>query len=552
MKYLINQIYEDWMLSPNVSQSLKKEMSLMNKKEINDHFNKEELRFGTAGIRAIIGPGTNRMNTNIIYKLVDGYAKFLKIKNKEGLVIIARDNRKFSQEFSDAAVAVLTSYGFKVKTFVNNLTRKEELPTATPILSFFIRHYHAIGGINITSSHNPKNYNGIKFYSSTGGQCLVKDSNKISSLMVPNSRIHELCFKENKKMHTYIPLKEIRLYFEAVKQITIDKTHLDYLKKFPIIFTGHHGAASKTLPMFLRYLNYVNVIPVKPQCYFCENFSHSEFPNPEDSQSFKLAEKFASIYHSDIIVATDPDADRAAVAIKRIDGKWKYLNGNEMGIILSYYILKNKKFNRKPYIISTYITNYYIDRIAKNYGAKVYRTDVGFKWIANKIDEIGEKEDFVIGFEEAIGCLCSKINRDKDSFQAIALILEVYNHYQQKGMDFVDVLEEEIFPKFGVWLGLTVSIIFKDKNWREIASKKIDKLAKFPKKNYFGYKLESITFNKIANCLEWNLSNDSWIKFRMSGTEPKLKTYYNLIGSNQSQLSKTVDKFQKIIKKVIE
>ena len=228
------------------------------------------------------------------------------------------------------------------------------------------------------------------------------------------------------------------------------------------------------------------------------------------------------------------------------------MTGNEMGIIYTWYVLNNKKFKKTPYVASSWVSNNLIDRICKKFKAKVYRTGTGFKWMGALVSQKLNKEDFVVAFEEAIGALNTTLNRDKDSFTASALALEIYTKYQKQNMDFVDILNKFIYPEYGYWYGETVAYSYANiLDWKPVVQSKLDMLKKFKAKKIGKYQLKRVVWNKQGDCLDWILNGDSWIRFRVSGTEPKFKAYYNLYAKDQDTLDKQVKEVKEFISKIL-
>lgn len=526
--------YNIWLNHPRVNASMKVELSNMSDEEIMECFDITPLKFGTAGVRMKMGPGFQRLNSFTYQMLTEGLAKFLleKYANKEISVVIGHDNRLNSSHFALICARVLSFFGIKALLFENN----ELMPT--PIISYTILNYNAQAGINITASHNPKIYNGFKIYGENGAQILDEESNQIVDKCPNFSEILEKVYQLNKSKIAYISHDNVNDYFIAAKNQLIN-TYPNVDKNYPIVFTGHHGTSVKKFPAFLRMLGYKNIISVLEQNEYDSNFTNSNIVNPEDPSSFNLAIKYADSNKAKIILANDPDADRMAIAIKH-DDEWKFLSGNEMGIIFTHYILKNKKFKKKPYIVSSYVSTNLIDLISKKYNAIVYRTPTGFKWMGNIVsDEVNSKE-LVVAFEEAIGALTSSIDRDKDGFQAGALALEIYTILMKNNKDFIDYLED-IYKIYGTWQGKTVSFVIKDANWREKVDEILDKLLSFEPDTILNRKIVSVNFNNEGECVDWILENNSWIRFRKSGTEPKFKIYYNMYGKSVDGLNTEIN-----------
>lgn len=523
----MNSITNIWLKSNKISSKSKDFILKMSKAEIEDAFVNEKMKFGTAGIRQIMGPGTNRMNAFTYQQMAHGYAQYIlskKTNNDVRKVIIGHDNRANADMFALVCANVLSSFGISVTLFNDN----QLMPT--PIISFCIKHYGYDGGIIVTASHNPKNYLGFKAYNSTGGQIQNEDAEFIREHMPESDTILHNEYAVDESLINYFDDSVIDDYYEATKSCLI-KTNVNEKKIFPIVFTSHHGTASYLMPDYLRRLGYSNVVTVKQQCVPDPNFTYSSTSNPEDPASFELAEKYAQSVSAEIMLGVDPDADRLAVAVLH-NGCWRYLTGNEMGIIFTYYVLKNKKFVKHPFIVSTYVSTYLIDKIADHFGATVYRTQTGFKNLGNVIEKKCNHEELVVAFEEAIGSLNSTINRDKDSFQAAALALEIHNEYRKENWTLVDILEQEIFPNFGYWAGGTMSYTFKGLDWQKTMNDKMDFFSNYKVDMIHDVMVTSRKWNSQADALEWQLQEGMWIKFRKSGTEPKFKIYFNIYGSS--------------------
>lgn len=515
----MNDVSMLWLQSDKVSNDDKEYIKSLTKQEIDTYFTKNKMVFGTAGIRSTIGVGTNQMNRFTYQQIAEGYARWLLLNAKEPIVIIGHDNRKNADLFTTVVADVLSSFDIRVLLFPNNELK------ATPIVSYAVRNLKADGGIMITASHNPKNYLGFKAYNKYGAQVLDSDTKKIVSLMPNNTSILNKDYFVRQELITELDTNITSTYFEACKKSLI-QTDYSQSKNIPIIFTAHHGAGSYDLPNFLSSLGYNNVICVEQQCNPDPEFSFSPNSNPEDQISFELSLKYADKYKAEIMLGVDPDADRLGVVVKH-NKKWKYLTGNEMGIIFTHYVLKNKQFNKTPLIISTYVSTSYIDKIAEAFKAKVIRTGTGFKWVGNSLEQNINDYDFVVAFEEAIGTLNSDINRDKDSFQAAALCLEIYNELNFQDKTLVDYLHQ-IYEEFGYYAGGTVSYLIQANEWKNEIEKRMKLFSKIKQKHIMGLKILDNKWNKKAEALEWSLENNIWIKFRVSGTEPKFKVYYDV------------------------
>lgn len=530
----MNQIFEKWLNSVNVSEDIKLEMKKMSPKDIEYSFSDEPLVFGTAGYRNKIGPGNKYMNIFTYQQLAIAYATFIKRrfykksdqKNKKPRVVVGHDNRKGNIEFTNAVVNALTNCGIEV------LIYKDNQPMFTPIISYTIRKLKLDGGINITASHNPKEYNGFKVYNSNGGQLLPHECNMVSSFIPSWEDNLKFNYTTIPNMVSLVQQSVINSYLNSITN-TLIHNQSKFKNDDPIIFTAHHGVGCEIAADYLRSLGH-NIIDVNEQNFYDSDFINSPLPNPEDSDSFKKSIEIASKNKSNIAIALDPDGDRFAIAIRH-NKKWRYLNGNETGVLLTYYLLNYmKKDERVPIVISTHVSNNLINKIAEDHSAIILRTGTGFKYIAKAIDEIDENGKFVIGFEEAIGSCTNQEIRDKDGLSTAAIVLDMVDFYKSKNMDLIDVLEKRIFPAYGQWYSETVSIKINGTNWKEEAMKieeramnlRIKKVGKLP--------IKDILWNEDGECIEWVIDDDSWIKFRISGTEPKFKIYLNLYFDNSN------------------
>lgn len=445
-----NKIFETWLNHERVSKELKQEMQLMSDEEKSVAFNEAQIAFGTAGYRAKMGPGNHYLNEITYQQLSEGYARFLVNKYpKKRKALVVHDNRRNAQLFTMVAAYTLAAHGIEVYLVENN----DLLPT--PIASYLIPRLGCAGAINVTASHNPKEYNGFKCYDDTGCQLLPDDAKNIVEYMPSWSEIMDKPLVKNDEMIKYIDPKMIDQYFTDITK-TLVHTNPSVKKNIKLVYSAMHGTASNYMSKFLNGLGY-ECIDVKEQNFPNSDFINTPLCNPEDPKALTLATSIADQNKVNLVLASDPDADRLAIALKK-DGKWIFLNGNQAGIIETYYrfnVLKNDY--RIPVAISTYISTNLIDRIAKDFKGKIIRTATGFKWVGDQINKLSKKEVYVNGFEEAIGALPSDLNRDKDSFQTAALILEIINFYQDKNWDLIDILEKEIYPKYGHWYGNTTS-----------------------------------------------------------------------------------------------
>lgn len=541
-----NSIYKQWLESTGVSDEMKQAMAAMTDDQVAASFSDKPLEFGTAGYRSLTGPGPLFLNEHTYQQLTVAYAKFVKshfkrkLSNMKPKVIVAHDNRIDGEKYAALVASVLTAHKIKV------IMPGKNLPLHTPIVSFLLRFHGYDGGINITASHNPKEYNGFKAYNSLGAQVTTAQAKEITAFLPNQAENLVKKYRPRAKLIEHIEHDDIHNYFDDVTK----HINLNQYKQTnnPIVFTSHHGTCSLYVVDYLKSLGH-NMVPVKSQCFLDPNFVNSAVMNPEDSASFAESLKVAKTVNADIMLGVDPDGDRLAVAIKHND-QWHYLNGNQTGILATNYILRYSKFyNFKPIIISTFVTNNLIDKIVKNFGGCVIRTGTGFKNIANEMEKINPKKArFIIGFEEAIGMCISDSIREKDGIAASALVIEMYQFYKNQNKDLMDVLNTEIYPKHGYWYGETVPLVIPGNDWKEKAE--VLRCAALNMKPFKlgDFNIEKVSYNSIGDCIEWKLANDSWINFRISGTEPKFKIYFNLYFNDDKPAAYDLEKYQNVVK----
>lgn len=539
-------IVKSWKKSKKVSQELKDQIDKMNAVQLKQAFNKKPLAFGTAGIRAKMGPGTQYLNEFVYRQIMIGYCKFVLKRKKHPKIMIAHDNRRHSQDFALACADVATKMGVDVYLPEDN----KLLPT--PILSYAIRKYKLDGGVNITASHNPKEDNGFKAYNHKGGQVMPNDANIIIKSLPPSKDI--LCLEKYLKSKHQGDIKFLKYYplvddfFETIiKKVNIDKTFLlprAPIKKMPIVFTGFHGTTTELVPRMLRQLGFKKVYVYPHHSNISGEFEDCPTSNPEEPRAFNNVIRFATKVKATLIIGCDPDGDRMALVCKKTN-RWRPLNGNEMGIIFTHYILNRRQFPKtKPTIITTHVSTGISDRIAKKYNAQVIKTKTGFKWMVDQMDKLNSKQSFVIAFEEAIGALVHDACRDKDAFGAILLALEIYDQGNAYFADLHDYLCDRLYGLYGATFTQTMSYTIKTNNWAKDAKILMSRAKHWKDKKIFDYQIKKIWYENDSDSIVWTLDKDSWIKFRLSGTEPKFKVYLNLNNQMPGQLkaSATVNK----------
>lgn len=560
MNYL--EKVELWKNNPNLEPSLRKELEAMNDKELEDAF-AVDLEFGTGGLRGVLGAGTNRMNIYIVAKATLGFGRYLlKQSDVAGArgVAISHDNRHQSKEFARMSAEVLTSLGFRVFLF-------EDL-RPTPELSFAVRHFHCIGGIMITASHNPKEYNGYKIYDETGCQLVPKEADKVIAEINEIQDYFNIETSKNHELIQYIGKDVDEVYIREVKKIILRP---DLKKDFKLVYTPLHGTGQVFAPQVLQSVGY-DVVPLPCQMTNDPDFSGVKTSNPENKEAYDEAIALAKALGAKIVLATDPDADRLGIAVEH-NGEYVLFTGNQTAALVLDYILKTRKeFGTLPedgYVFTTNVSSTLPVAIAQKYGMKVEITLTGFKFIGEKAREMeAGKGTYVFGFEESYGCLISDCVRDKDSIQAILMLCETAAYYREKGMDLVDALNA-IYEEYGYYkegitnIGLKglegaakIKRIMEFFRTTDIALKGFKILAKDDVK--LGIKTDYLTgdSSKInlpsSNVIKYYLNDNMWFVLRPSGTEPKLKVYYGVKGESSADADKKLSELSKEVLAIVD
>ncbi len=566
--------YEYWLNSPYIDEDGKVELkNIEDEKEIEDRFYKD-LEFGTGGLRGIIGLGSNRMNIYTVGKATEGLSKYLTKKYNTNIsVCIAYDCRIMSKEFAQAAASNLCANGIEVNLF------KTLHPT--PMLSYAVRELKSKAGIVITASHNPKQYNGYKVYGEDGGQVTDDFANAILGFIESINDFSEIkCMDlkeaENKGILHMLGDDIDKSYIEKVKNLAIRKDLIkSHAKDLKIIYTPLHGTGNIPVRRTLKELGYENVSVVKEQESPDGSFPTAEYPNPEDPRVFKLALDMAKTIKPDIIFGTDPDCDRIGIVVKNVEGQYKTLTGNQVGALLTHYILSSlKELNKLPKngaVVKTIVTTEMAADIAKEYGVELVDVLTGFKYIGEKIKEFksrGDKE-YIFGFEESYGYLAGDFVRDKDAVIASTLICEMTLYYKMKGISLYEALLE-LYKKYGFYKESLISLELKGREGHE----KIEKILQYMRhsmKRTLGdvkivkkldYKLSvekdlvNINETKIdlpkSNVIKFIMEDKSWFVVRPSGTEPKIKIYLSIIGNSLKDAEEKMNMFEKRVMKIIE
>ena len=540
---LVEQNYQRWLNSPKVSEEAKEELRKMSQAQKDDAFFKD-VEFGTAGMRGVLGPGTNRLNEFTVRKATVGFARYLLElfpKAKEMGVVISHDNRHQSREFTLLSAKVLNEFGIKAYIF--------DALRPTPELSFAVRYLKACGGIMITASHNPKEYNGYKVYDETGCQ-LVPD--KIKRLLeiiasLPNELEVEYQVADKSGETEMLDSRVDDEYVRLCESIAINKD-LDK-SNFKIVFTPNHGTSYVPSMRIFKDLGY-DIVPVLSQCTPDPDFSGTLSPNPEDPRSYIEGLKLAKEVGAKLLVMTDPDGDRVGLGYLASDGSYQTFTGNQSAAMLLDYILSERKkrgqLSDNGVMYNTIVTSSLGKEIAESYGVKTEQFLTGFKFIGNRIDyyeKLGNGPHFEFGYEESYGCLIAPFARDKDGCQAILLYCEMALYYDKLGKP-LDIVWDELQQRYGYHLDLAYSIEFKGSSGQQAMDSLMDQLHNNPLKELNGVRVtrvedylkqiavsgireEEITLPK-SNVVKLFFENGNTITVRPSGTEPKVKFYFGM------------------------
>ena len=543
----IKEIFDYWC---SFDEDTKKELlSLTDEKEIEDRFYKE-LEFGTGGLRGIMGAGPNRMNRYTIAKATKGYADYLKSRfSGEISVAIAFDSRNNSQYFSQVAAGVLSANGIKVYIY--------DTLMPTPVLSFTAKHLGCNGGIVLTASHNPKEYNGYKIYDEKGCQLVPQYASQVIEFVNSVTDLKSVVVDDFKKAVNdgkivVIGDDVLESFLAEVKKQSIYEEASD----LKIVYTALHGSGN--IPV-RKALNGMNVSIVKSQELPDGNFSTVRSPNPEEKDALTIAIEQAKEEKADLVLGTDPDCDRVGTAVLH-NGEYVLMTGNQIGALLVDFVLTNRKdtLNEKSTLVKTIVTSELGADIGRSYGLNIVDTLTGFKYIGDQISryEINGDKEFVIGYEESYGYLVGTHARDKDAVVSSMLICQMAAYHKNNGRTLVDALNA-IYEKFGFYLDALETFVLKGKDGAEkiqsiMADMRVNGASLFDNiKTVLDYS-KGIDDLPKENVLKYVFTDGSWIAVRPSGTEPKLKVYYSICGETKSVATEKLEKIRAILNKVIE
>jgi phosphoglucomutase len=552
MNYIKN--YEFWLEQEQLDAYLKHELLGLSDEEIKEAFY-TELGFGTGGLRGLMGVGTNRINVYTIRRATLGFARFLKKSPHKGGVAISYDNRKDSQFFAKQAAMVLAHEGITTYLF------KSLRPT--PMLSFAVRHFKCAGGIMITASHNPKAYNGYKAYDHTGAQLNLKDASEVIREISQIDTLFDIPVTDNQLIH-YIDEDFDNIYLNRVKEVSIHHEE----KKVKIVYSPLHGAGGPVIPKFLKNEGY-EIYPYLPEMEVDSTFGTLKSSNPEEGNAFERTINFAKKINADIVMVTDPDADRLGIAVKHHD-QFRLLTGNQTAAIELYYILSERKkldtLPAKGAVYTTNVTTEMIDVIAKSFGMKVVTTLTGFKFIGEKAEAHKDTHEYLFGCEESYGSLIKDFVRDKDAVQAVYLLAEIANHLKLQHKTIIDYLEE-IYQAYGYYFEYTHSMTLAG----ILGIEKIDLIMDYFRRRplqiegrtLLGYddilkgihvegeNQEKLSFPE-SNVLKYYYDENTWVVLRPSGTEPKIKIYYGTKAKSMQEAQSFIHDLNKHVLAMIE
>ncbi len=558
---------KQWLDSPVYDAETKKEIGQMlaneDKSELIDSFY-QDLSFGTGGLRGIMGPGTNRMNIYTVGAATQGLSNYLRknfAERKEISVVVGHDCRNNSRRFAEISANIFSANGIKVYLFDDM--------RPTPEISFAIRHLGCQSGIIITASHNPKEYNGYKAYWDDGAQVLAPHDTGIIE-EVGKVKPEDVKFEGNKDLIATIGKEIDDEYLRRVHTLSIDPEVIQRQKNLSIVYTPLHGTGMMLIPQSLKLWGFENVNCVKEQMVKDGNFPTVVSPNPENAEALTLAIKLAKSINADIVMASDPDADRVGMACKNDKGEWVLMDGNQTCMIFLYYIISNRiakhQMKGNEFIVKTIVTTELIREIAKKNNVEMFDVYTGFKWIAREIRLNEGKKKYIGGGEESYGFLAEDFVRDKDAVSACSLLAEICAWAKDQGKTLYDVLMD-IYMEYGFRLNKTINLVKPGKSGADEIKEIMRKLRECPPAEIAGspvvvckdYQTLTTTYNdgrkeklempEPSNVLQWFTADKTKVSVRPSGTEPKIKFYIEVTGNMASpaDFSKSYDEaLQKI------
>ncbi|VOP68100.1 phosphoglucomutase [Streptococcus pneumoniae] len=549
--------YQKWVDFVELPDYLRQDLENMDEKTKEDAFY-TNLEFGTAGMRGLVGAGTNRINIYVVRQATEGLARLIESKGgneKERGVAIAYDSRHFSPEFAFESAAVLAKHGIKSYVF--------ESLRPTPELSFAVRHLNCFAGIMVTASHNPAPFNGYKVYGEDGGQMPPHDADALTTYIraIENPFAVEVADVETEKASGLIEVigEAVDIeYLKEVKDININPALIEeFGKDMKIVYTPLHGTGEMLARRALAQAGFDSVQVVEAQATADPDFSTVTSPNPESQAAFALAEELGRQVGADVLVATDPDADRVGVEVLQKDGSYLNLSGNQIGAIMAKYILEAHKnagtLPENAALCKSIVSTDLVTKIAESYGATMFNVLTGFKFIAEKIQEFEEKHNhtYMMGFEESFGYLIKPFVRDKDAIQAVLVVAELAAYYRSRGLTLADGIEE-IYKEYGYYAEKTISVTLSGVDGAEQIKAIMAKFRNNAPKEWnattitviedFKAQTATVADGTVTNLttppsdvLKYTLADGSWIAVRPSGTEPKIKFYIAVVGETNEE-----------------
>ena len=549
--------YQKWVDFAELPDYLRQDLENMDEKTKEDAFY-TNLEFGTAGMRGLIGAGTNRINIYVVRQATEGLARLIESKGgneKERGVAIAYDSRHFSPEFAFESAAVLAKHGIKSYVF--------ESLRPTPELSFAVRHLNCFAGIMVTASHNPAPFNGYKVYGEDGGQMPPHDADALTTYIraIENPFAVEVSDVETEKASGLIEVIGEAVdveYLKEVKDVNINPALIEeFGKDMKIVYTPLHGTGEMLARRALAQAGFDSVQVVEAQATADPDFSTVKSPNPESQAAFALAEELGRQVGADVLVATDPDADRVGVEVLQKDGSYLNLSGNQIGAIMAKYILEAHKnagtLPENAALCKSIVSTDLVTKIAESYGATMFNVLTGFKFIAEKIQEFEEKHNhtYMMGFEESFGYLIKPFVRDKDAIQAVLVVAELAAYYRSRGLTLADGIEE-IYKEYGYYAEKTISVTLSGVDGAEQIKAIMAKFRNNVPKEWnttaitvvedFKAQTATAADGTVTNLttppsdvLKYTLADGSWIAVRPSGTEPKIKFYIAVVGETNEE-----------------
>ena len=549
--------FQKWADFADLPDYLRRDLESMDEKTKEDAFY-TNLEFGTAGMRGLIGAGTNRINIYVVRQATEGLARLIESKGgneKDRGVAIAYDSRHFSPEFAFESAAVLAKHGIKSYVF--------ESLRPTPELSFAVRHLNCFAGIMITASHNPAPFNGYKVYGEDGGQMPPHDADALTTYIraIENPFAIEVADVEAEKASGLIEVIGEAVdaeYLKEVKDVNINPALIEeFGKDMKIVYTPLHGTGEMLARRALAQAGFDSVQVVEAQATPDPDFSTVKSPNPENQAAFALAEELGRQVGADVLVATDPDADRVGVEVLQKDGSYLNLSGNQIGAIMAKYILEAHKnagtLPENAALCKSIVSTDLVTKIAESYGATMFNVLTGFKFIAEKIQEFEEKHNhtYMMGFEESFGYLIKPFVRDKDAIQAVLVVAELAAYYRSRGLTLADGIEE-IYKEYGYYAEKTISVTLSGVDGAEQIKAIMAKFRNNAPKEWNAtaitvvedFKAQTATASDgtvtalttpPSDVLKYTLADGSWIAVRPSGTEPKIKFYIAVVGETNEE-----------------